>query len=76
MTCTSAAATINALDIYTDGVFAGDSASGRTLETSTSGNSWFMNGSVSLDASRSSSTYQNNAHVQQNALCMNIVIKY
>lgn len=76
MTCKSAATTVNASDIATTGVFTGSSASGRTKETGASGSSWFMNGSVSLDASRSSSAYQNGAPVQQNALCLMVIIKY
>ena len=31
---------------------------------------------INFDASQSSSVYQNNVPVQQNALCLNIVIKY
>ena len=39
----------------------------------TSGN--FNNINITFDASRSSSTYQNNAPVQQNALCITYIIK-
>ena len=53
------------------------------------GNSWITSGSrgsagsapgalyfSGFDASLSSSIYQNNAHVQQNALCLQMIIKY
>lgn len=58
------------------GALGGYKASGTNNYPSSSGTAIDNNNGINIDASRSSSVYQNNAPVQQAALCMQVIIKY
>lgn len=59
-------------EVVATGAFSGYSVGSNAVFSSTTNASWFLTGGWDIDASNSSSTYQDNAPVQQNAYLVNI----